>query len=174
MVYVGLYWFTLLAVTIGRSLNPATLGDVTQRNLVGTDFLPHFALGALIALAVAGLLRRKVNFDSLREHRHYLLWMVAELLMAVPNVTFSIWGNLSAVCRLRRGDMEAAWRLLQRMEEAGGRLSMASLPLEIQDGRVLNRVVFALQFVGLVGVREKEEGWFLYIQNRSALSLRTV
>ena len=52
-------------------------------------------------------------------------------------------------------------------------MSMASLPLEIQDEKALGHILFVLQIVGLVGVREKTEGWFLYLQNRQALILRT-
>ena len=173
MLYLGLYWFTLVAVTVGRSMNPKTIAEITQRDLVGADFLPHFLIGAVLVLVAGAVIRKKVSMESLREQRHYFLWVLIELFMAVPNITFSVWGNLSAMCRLRRGEIEQAWGLLRSMEAAGGRMSMASLPLEIQDERTLGRVVFALQVVGLVGVREKTEGWFLYLQKRNELSLRT-
>ncbi len=173
VLYLGLYWFTLVGITIGRSLNPATLPDITRRNLVSPNFLPGFGVGAAAVLGVAAFLRGRVRLEELRERRNYFLWIAAELFMAVPNITFSIWGNLSAVCRLRRGEIELASGLLRRMEDEGGRLTMASLPLEIQDEKALGRVVFALQLVGLVGVREKPEGWYLYLENRNALVLRT-
>ena len=57
------------------------------------------------------------------------------------------------------------------MNEAGGRLSMSSLRTEIEDERTLGRVVFVLQLVGLVGVREYTHGWFLCLQSRDALVL---
>lgn len=173
MLYLGLYWFTLVAVTVGRSMNPKTIAEITQRDLVGADFLPHFLIGAVLAMVAGAVIRKKVRMESLREQRHYILWVLIELFMTVPNITFSIWGNLSAMCQLRRGEIEQAWDLLRTMEASGGRMSMASLPLEIQDERTLGRVVFVLQVVGLVGVREKTEGWFLYLQKRNGLSLRT-
>ncbi len=174
MLYLGLYWFTLVAVTIGRSLNPATIAEISQRNLVGAEFLPHFVIGAVAVMVLGAIIRRKAILESLREQRRYLLWVAAELFMTVPNITFSIWGNLSAVCWLRRHETDQAWGLLRSMEAAGGRMSMASLPLEIQDGKTLLRVLFALQVVGLVGVREKAEGWFLCTQKRNGFSLRGV
>lgn len=173
IIYLGTYWFTLVAMTLRWSFNPATLPEITRRNIIGPDFLPHFLIGAAIALVSGAVFRKHVRLESLREHRHYFLWVLAELLMTVPNVTFSIWGNLSAICRLRRVEAEQAWRLLQRIEDEGGRMSMASLPLEIQDEKMLGHILFVLQIVGLVGVREKTEGWFLYLQNRQALVLRT-
>ena len=122
-------------------------------------------------MALAGVLRHRWRVEKLREAQWYALWVLAELFLAVPNVTFSIWGNLMALCRLRKHEGVEAWRLLRRMNEAGGRLSLSSLPLEIEDERVLSRVVMTLQLVGLVGVREYTHGWFLCLQSRDALAL---
>ena len=58
-----------------------------------------FGTGALLTLIVAGALRRRLRPERLREARWYALWVLAELFLAVPNVTFSIWGNLMALCR---------------------------------------------------------------------------
>ena len=173
ILYLGTYWFTLVTVTLKWSFNPETLPEITRRNIVGPDFLPRFLLGAFGALCLGAFFRKHVRLERLREQRHYFVWVLAELFMTVPNITFSIWGNLRAVCRLRRDEAEQAWNLLQRIEDLGGRMSMASLPLEIQDEKSLSRILFVLQIVGLVGVREKTEGWFLYLQDRHALVLRT-
>ena len=171
LIYLFAYWLTLLTVTVSRSLDPTTLLEVNQPGLVGAQFPWWFLGGAVCLLMVAWAVRDRVQIESLREARLYLLWVIVELLMAVPNVTFSIWGNLSALVRMPRREASSAWRLLERINHESGGLSMASLRLEIDDERRLRHVVFTLQIVGLVGVRERQEGWFLCLQNREAFTL---
>ncbi len=171
IIYLFAYWFSLVAITISRSTNVETINEINRPDLVSVYFPLWFGAGALATLAVAWVLRQRVRVERLREARWYALWVLAELFLAVPNVTFSIWGNLMALCRLRRQEAVEAWRLLRRMNEAGGRLSMTSLRTEIEDERTLSRVVFVLQLVGLVGVREYTHGWFLCLQSRDALAL---
>lgn len=171
ILYVFVYWFSLMALTISRGTNVETLNDINRPDLVSTYFPLWFGAGALVVLVAAWALRRRLRPERLREARWYGLWVLAELFLAVPNVTFSIWGNLMAICRLRRQEAVEAWRLLRRINEAGGRLSMTSLRMEIEDERTLSRVVFVLQLVGLVGVREYAHGWFLCLQSRDALAL---
>ncbi len=171
IVYVFVYWFSLMAMTVSRGTDMDTFNEISRPDLVSVNFPLWFGAGALVTLAVAWVLRRRVRAERLREAQWYALWVLVELFMAVPNVTFSIWGNLMALCRLRRQEAVEAWRLLRRMNEAGGRLSMSSLRTEIEDERTLNRVIFVLQLVGLVGVREYKRGWFLCLQGRDALVL---
>ena len=171
IIYVFVYWFSLVAMTISRGTSVDTVNDINRPDLVSVYFPLWFGAGALAVLMAAWVLRRRVRVERLREARWYGLWVLAELFLAVPNVTFSIWGNLMALCRLRRQEAVEAWRLLRRMNEAGGRLSLSSLRMEIEDERTLNRVIFVLQLVGLVGVREYTHGWFLCLQSRDALAL---
>ncbi len=171
IIYVFVYWFSLVAMTVSRGTNVETVNDINRPDLVSVNFPWWFGAGALAVLLVSWVLRRRVRVERLREARWYGLWVLAELFLAVPNVTFSIWGNLMALCQLRQQEAVEAWRLLRRMNEAGGRLSMSSLRMEIEDERTLNRVIFVLQLVGLVGVREYTHGWFLCLQSRDALAL---
>ena len=171
LVYFFAYWFTLIFATLSRSFSPATLAEINDPGLVSAQFPWWFLGGALVALAVAWVVRGRVRLESLREARYYLLWVIVELLMAIPNVTFSIWGNLSPLVRMPRSEAASAWRLLERINHEGGRLSMASLRLEIEDERLLQHVVFVLQIVGLVDMREKREGWYLCLHNRDAFAL---
>lgn len=169
LTYIFVYWFTLVAVTVSLGFHAETIDQINRPNLAGPHFPLWFAAGALVSLIVAGLAKRRAELDRLREASHYFLWVVAELLMAIPNVTFAIWGNLRAVSFLGRTETYEAWRLLHRINEEGGRLKLSSLRLEIEDEKILGRVVFTLQLVGLVGVRENSHGWFLCLQNREAL-----
>ena len=170
LTYALVYWFSLVGVTVSRSLNVETLSQVNSPDLLGTHFTAWFALGAGVSLVVAASVRRRMRVAWLREARLYLLWVVVELFMAVPNVTFSVWGNLSAITRLRRCEAREAWRLLERINQQGGRMNLANLPQEINDERTLRRVMYGLQIVGLVGVRESGDGWYLYLQNREAFA----
>ncbi len=169
--YFFVYWFFLFTVTIIEGFNPDTLGQITQRNLVSDSYPMWFAVGVVAYLIVAAIIRRRYKPEKIREARFYVLWVLLELFMAVPNVTFSIWGNLRAITKLRKHDLAEAWRLLLRMSQEDGRLSLTSLRLEIDDERTLCRVVFALQIIGLVGMRESERGWFLYLQGQEVRTL---
>ena len=172
LIYLFVYWFALVGVTVSRSMNIETLDQINQPDLVGRYFSLEFAAGAFFVLIVAALVRHwRWRVEKLRDARHYFLWLVAELLLAVPNVTFSIWGNLAAVTRLRRHEAADAWKLLERIHEEGGRLSLSGLRQEIDNETTLQHVVFALQLVGLVSVREYTQGWFLCLQNRKDFAL---
>ena len=144
---------------------------MTDPNLVDPQFPWWFAFGAVVYLLAAALLRRFFRLERLREARLYLFWVLLELFMAVPSVTFSIWGNLRAVTSLRRQESVEAWRLLQWMNRENGRLSLTSLRSGIEDERTLNRILFALQIIGLVGVRENTQGWFLHLQGQDVRAL---
>ena len=172
LIYLFVYWFALVGVTLSRSLDVDTLDQINQPELLGHYFSQEFVAGAVVALIVAAVVRhRRLRVERLREARHYLFWLMAELLMAVPNVTFSVWGNLAAVTRLRRHEAADAWKLLQRINDQGGKLSLTGLRHEIDEEKTLQHVVFALQLVGLVSVREYAHGWFLCLQNRDAFAL---
>ena len=171
LIYVAVYWFSLVGATLSRSFNPETLLEINQPDLVGRAFPLYFAGGAVLSLVVAGVARKYLHPERLREARYYALWIAAELLLAVPNTTFAVWGNFAAITRLRRRDAVAAAELLQRIRQTEGGLSLATLPVELEDASRLQRVLFALQLVGLVGLREKERGWFLCLEKQEELAL---
>jgi hypothetical protein len=171
LIYVLIYWFSLVGATLSRSFNPATLLQIDSPDLVGPNFPLYFAGGALASLVIAQLVRRRWRPERLREARFYFLWILAELLLSVPNATFAIWGNLSAITRLRRRDAFAAARLLECLDRSEGRLSLGSLRVEIEDEKTLSRVLFSLQVAGLVSVRERERGWFLCLEKPGTLAL---
>ena len=170
-VYAFVYWCVLFTVTIVKSFDPETMSQVTDPNLVDPNFPLWFAGGSVIYLLVAASIRRFFRVERVREARLYLLWVLLELFMAIPNVTFSIWGNLQAITSLRRHESSEAWRLLQRMNHEQGRVSLTSLRLVIEDEKTLNKILFALQIIGLVSVRENTRGWFLYLQGQDVRKL---
>ena len=171
VVYGFAYWFVLFTVTIVKSFDPRTMSQVTDVNLVDPRFPLWFAAGSIGYLLLAASIRRFFRVERAREAGLYLVWVVLELFLAVPNVTFSIWGNLQAITSLRKHEFIEAWHLLQKMNQEQGRLSMASLRQVIDDEKTLNRILFALQIIGLVGVRENSQGWFLYLQGQDVRTL---
>ncbi len=49
-------------------------------------------------------------------------------------------------------------------------MNIANLRQEIDDEKTLQRVMYGLQIVGLISLRESQQGWFLYLQNRDAFA----
>jgi hypothetical protein len=171
LIYVFVFWFSLVFATLSRSFNPDTLLQIDAPDLVGANFPLYFAGGAVLSLIVAWLVRKRWRPERLREARFYLLWIVAELLLSVPNATFAVWGNLSAITRLRRRDAVAAARLLEHLDRSEGQLPIGRLRVEIEDERMLGRVLFSLQLAGLISVRERQRGWFLCLEKPGTLAL---
>lgn len=169
LLYLVVSWLGLLIATVSLSFDPETITRVTDPDLLGPYFPAKFAVGGLLLLALASFLGRWIDLVKLREERPYLVCLAYELFMATPSVTFSIWGNLRAMVRLRRGEAVAAWRVLERMRDLGGRLRVAHVAREIEDQESLPHILDVLQLAELVGVRENEEGWFYYLLNREAL-----
>jgi hypothetical protein len=167
---VFIYWMALLIATLSRSFNPDTLLEITRRDLLGPHVPLWFALGAAFWLGVGWMVRRYTRIAKLREERHYFLWVAAEVFMALPNVTFAVPGNLRAITQLTGTDASLAWRLMQRIEENGGRLNVANLRQETEDERALGRIVFRLQLIGLLSTRELEDGWYLHLEHREQFS----
>ena len=170
-VYLFIYWFTLVGVTIVKGFDPHTLNQVTDPGLISPLFPAWFAVGGVVYMGVAAIIRRFCRMERVREARLYLLWVLLELFMAVPSVTFSIWGNLQALTSLRKEESAEAWRLLNRINREDGRLSLTSLRLVIDDETILHRVLFALQIIGLVGMREYTHGWFVCLQGQDVKKL---
>lgn len=169
-LYALVYWFALVIATLTLSFNPNTLVQITNERLLGSYFPLQFTGAALAALAIAGFLKRRINPNRLRERRFYLLWIAFELFMTIPNVTFSVWGNLRAIVRLRRGEALSAWRFLEHIRRLGGRLALINIASEIEDQETLPHLLVVLQISELLGVRENEDGWFYYLQNPEALT----
>lgn len=170
VVYLIVYWFALVIATLSLSFNPKTLVEVTNTRLLGPYYPLEFIGGAVVVMMLAMFFRRRINPNRLRERRLYVLWIAFELFMAIPNVTFSVWGNLRAIVRLRRGEALAAWRFLEHVRGLGGRLALVNIASEIEDQETLPHLLVLLQVAELLGVRENEDGWFYYLQNTDALA----
>ena len=169
LLYGFVYWICLFVVTLSRSFNPATLLEITNADLISRWFPAWFAVGAMGMMALASFAGRRIHAAKLRERRLYVLWVAYELFMMIPNVTFGIWGNLRAIVRLPPREALRAWRVLDHIGKLGGRLAIAHVASEMEEPETLPRILVVLQIAELLGVRENEDGWFYYLQNREAI-----
>ena len=84
--------------------------------------------------------------------------VVIDLLLAIPRVTLAIWGNFSAWQKLTPAETEQALLLLERLQ--AGRLRLLSVPQEIPDETLRDRLLYSLQLIGLIEIRkEDDEHW---------------
>jgi hypothetical protein len=85
--------------------------------------------------------------------------IMADFILAVPRMTLSVGGTLSAWQRLSDTDYAQAAALLHRLSNER-RLAMSSVRLDIPDPDAALRVLFGLQLTQVIDVhREKEEFW---------------
>jgi hypothetical protein len=91
-----------------------------------------------------------------------------DLLLAVPRVTLSIFGIGGAAARLNDEELPYAWNLLRQMDEASHPLPIQSLPVEIPDPKMRNKILLALQLSGLIEIRTTRSGPVLYFRDSDA------
>ncbi len=105
--------------------------------------------------------------EAARDHTsltgHFL-----DVILAVPRVTLAIFGLTSATARLNDRELEFAWTLLRRMHNAPKPLPIQSLPVEIPDPSMRDKIVLALQLGGLVEIRPTLQGPVLAFRNDKA------
>jgi hypothetical protein len=84
---------------------------------------------------------------------------------------FAIFGTGAAAARLTEPELESAWLLLRRMDLAGTPLPAQSLPADIPDAIMRDRILMALQFSGIIEMRLTDDGPVLAFQNAEARRL---
>jgi len=159
VVYIVLYWLTLLVITSGEGVDAR----------VPASFPKIFAI-AVGGLCVLGWLVHKISPNYFPRDKKPAFEVFMDFVLAAPRVTLAIWGNLSAWQSLSGYELEEAWILFHTISEQG-KLSIYSLPLEIPKAEVRAKVVFALQVAGLIELRKNEEGAWLSLQGDKARKL---
>ncbi len=160
-LYFAAWWLFLLAWTVSRPLD--TFPDA------GPLIRGFAATGAFLCL-LAWVARRLQPNDAARDRKgfggHFL-----DVLLAVPRMTLSILGTAGAAARLSDQELEQAWLLLLRMNQAHRPVPIQALPVEIPDSAMRDRIVLALQLSGLIEIRPSSDGQVLAFQNDKARQL---
>ncbi|MGA3171180.1 MAG: hypothetical protein ABSE62_09205 [Chthoniobacteraceae bacterium] len=174
------FWLTIAALVMsailwsGLYLLACWLYLLGGSAVRGTDFhwrsgglLPGFVITVLVMCLFAWITRRMRPNRVPRDHRsigeHFM-----DVVLAVPRLTLGVFGMSTAAARLKGEDLDHAWRLLRRMEEAGKPVSVQSLPVDITDGAMRDRILLALQLSGLIDIRPSASGPVLYFANERA------
>jgi len=132
--------------------------------------LPGFVITALVMCLFAWIARRMRPNRVPRDHRSVGEHLM-DVVLALPRLTLSIFGMSTAGARLKGRDLEYAWGLLRRMAEERKPVAVQSLPVEITDDAMRNRILLALQLSGLVDIRPSMSGPVLYFPNEKARML---
>jgi hypothetical protein len=160
-LYVAVYWLVLVAGTVARPFDFQPAAGALARGFA--------AAGILLCLS-AWIARRLRPNEAARDHKRFLGHFL-DVLLAVPRLTLSIFGTGGAAVRLSDSEMEYAWLLLRRMNEAEGPVPVQALPVDIPDSAMRGRIVLGLQLCGLVEVRPTSSGPVLAFQNQKARRL---
>jgi hypothetical protein len=141
-------WLSLLFVTAVQGTEarvPAAIENV-------------FWFAAAALLAVAWIDRQLRPDDRPKDHKS-VVEIVWDIVLAIPRLTLSVWGTLSAWLHLDGRERAEAVTLIERLSQER-RIRLSSMPLEIPDARRRFKILFALQMVQIIDIRrEDRELW---------------
>ena len=126
-----------------------------------------FAATAVLLCVLAWMSRRLRPNEAPRDRKSFGENLM-DLVLAVPRVTLAIFGTGAAAARLDESELQYAWELLRRMNEADKSVPMHQLPVEIPDARMRKKIVLALQLSGLIEIRPTDSGPVLAFRNEEA------
>jgi hypothetical protein len=143
VIYGGLYWLTLLVLTIGRGLDARP---------------PHAFTATFLSCAAATCIGiwfvRRGRPEPRPRDTKSPVELAAEVLLAVPRMTLAFGGTLSAYQHLNRHELELGWNLLSRLKTTRS-LPLHSVPLELPQAEVRGRILDALQLAGLIEFQQR-------------------
>ncbi len=160
-LYFVVWWIVLLggaAVTSG-DYHPLT-GPLT-RGFVATAVL-------LCALAWVG---RILNPNEVARDHKSIGEHLMDVVLAIPRVTLTLFGMGGAAARLSETELEHAWNLLSRMNEAAQPLPVQTMPVDIPDAGMRGRILMALQLSGVIEIRPSAGGPVLAFRSKEARRL---
>lgn len=164
-LWVALYWLTWWLFILGGTA------------LESTDFHPEqgpvmrgFAAVAILMCGVAWVLQL-MRQDARVKDRRGVPGHILDLVLMAPRMTISVFGTGRAVALLNDDDLRHAWRLLQRMRDARSAVPVQTLPLDIPDSTMRNRIILALQLSGVIDVRAASTGPVLAFKDDKAREL---
>lgn len=148
LLYLGANWIALLFVTAVEGTE-ARLPTVVEN---------AFWFGAAALLALAWIDRHLSPDDRPKDYKT-ITENVLEVALAIPRLTLSVWGTLSAWLHLDARDRRDAVALIERLG-AEHRIRLSSMALEIPNAARRFEILFALQLVQIIDIRrEDREFW---------------
>ena len=160
LLYGMLYWVLLLVSSAAGGLDARV-----------TPFFTEAFIASALLLCGLVLFAQHVGprRQSPRDHKPFTEHF-ADILLMVPRMTLFVWSVLSAYQFLDKKEMRLAWRLLQRIENER-KVSVSSVPLDIPDQKMREKILTALQLVELVDFRKSEGDWTLRLKDDKARKL---
>ena len=157
-LYFVAWWLLLLAGTAAKPFDFQPSAGPLARGFTAT---------AVLLCVFAWISRRMRPNEAARDRKgfgeHFL-----DVLLAVPRVTLTIFGTGAAAARLNDSELEHAWNLLRRMNEADTPVAVHELPVDIPDPAMRNKIVLALQLSGVIEIRPSATGRVLAFRNDEA------
>jgi len=129
-------------------------------------------LGLVALLLLWAGLDRWVHRFRLPPDRPIIGWhLFGDVLFLPARMTFAIWEHLGARVVLTRHERGEAWRLLRTID-AMERPSVATLAYEFPDGRLLMKLLVALQMLGWIDLYGGGGEWYYKVRSSEQHDLR--
>jgi hypothetical protein len=156
LVSAGL-WYALRLAAEWLALLFATAVRGTEAQVPrGLEEVFWFAGAALLALA---WIDRRLRADDRPKDHKSVAEIVWEIVLALPRLTLSVWGTLSAWQHLDARERAEGVALIKRLRDER-RIRLSSTPLEIPNAERRVKILFALQLVQIIDIRrEDSELW---------------
>jgi hypothetical protein len=147
-LYGAAYWVTMFALTVVKAGDAALPGSF------------HTVLASLFAVAMAAAMLDAWLFPHERVvDERPALQTVGDILLFLPRLTVATVLNFTAWARLPRRAHPDATELLDRLRTEK-KIALSTLPLDMPDDRLRERILLALQLINLIEVRpERGELW---------------
>lgn len=124
--------------------------------------------GVAVLLCILAWVSGRLRPNQAAQDRRGIVGHFLDLLLAVPRATLSVFGTGGAAARLNDRELGYAWGLLRRMHESDKPLSIQSLPVEIPDTKMREKILLTLQLSRLVEIRTNRNGTVLVFKDPEA------
>jgi len=151
-------WTVLYAVCAWVLMLGFIFAD-TSRTTLPQGFPILFLVSAACAVGYAWIDRRFTPDAHPRDDKSSSE-IISDFLLALPRITLSIPGTLSAALSLKASERATAAALLHRLAHER-RIPLHSIPLDIPDSPARFRILFALQLLEVIDLRRREQEWSL-------------
>jgi len=157
-LYFVVWWLFLLFGSAVKSVDFHPTGAPVFRAFAAVSVL----------LCICAWVSRKLRQNPAPQDHKGIGGHLVDLVLAVPRVTLSVFGTGGAAARLNDTELGYAWALLRRMDESNAPLPMQSVPVEIPNEAMRNKILLTLQLSGLIEIRTPRAGPVIAFANPEA------